>query len=228
MTLVAGAEAAVATDRRTMIANMVEEGALLREIGDVLGVTRERARQLIEKCGLGERRKALRAAAENKRLRAERRARAIHRWTRRARKIQKFWNNVATGEGCWEWQAARNPTGYGHLNGQSGGYAHRYAWELANGRSIPPGMCILHRCDNPPCVRPDHLMLGTHRDNIRDAIAKGRMSHAKLTLPDIEAIGALRGSASAIGLAGRYGVTRSTIYRVWRQAEADAAQKESA
>lgn len=52
-------------------------------------------------------------------------------------------------------------------------YAHRFGWTLANGE-IPPGMCVLHRCDNPPCVNPTHLFLGDRRDNAIDMIAKGR------------------------------------------------------
>lgn len=52
-------------------------------------------------------------------------------------------------------------------------YAHRLMWEEVNG-PIPHGMCVLHRCDNPPCIRPDHLFLGTKADNVRDMIAKGR------------------------------------------------------
>jgi len=75
---------------------------------------------------------------------------------------------------------ARDKDGYGarmtHRNGKNVSQrAHRVAWEEAYG-PIPEGMCVLHRCDNPPCVNVDHLFLGTHQDNVRDMDAKGRRS----------------------------------------------------
>ena len=67
-------------------------------------------------------------------------------------------------DSCWEWQKLRYPTGYGRF-GQL--YAHRVSWEIENG-DIPEGLHILHTCDNPPCVNPKHLYVGTHQDNMRD------------------------------------------------------------
>jgi hypothetical protein len=89
---------------------------------------------------------------------------------------QRFWGKVKKSDGCWEWQAYRDEDGYGSVG--SFGNAdrmstHRYSWVLHNG-PIPADLFVLHRCDNPPCVRPDHLFLGTVLDNNRDAIAKGR------------------------------------------------------
>jgi len=72
---------------------------------------------------------------------------------------------------CDEWDGPRDRDGYGRLS--RGRRAHRVAWEEANG-PIPDGMCVLHRCDNPPCRRLDHLFLGTVADNNRDKALKGR------------------------------------------------------
>lgn len=89
---------------------------------------------------------------------------------------ERFWPRVQKGGPgeCWEWMGGRFPTGYGACwDGDRTGKAHRISWEMAHG-SIPNGMCVLHRCDNPPCVNPDHLFLGTIDDNNRDMMAKGR------------------------------------------------------
>jgi hypothetical protein len=96
--------------------------------------------------------------------------------------ISRFWKYVKKGRGCWEWQGATHDYGYGVLNirlGLRGDHyscvarAHRISWEIHNG-SIPEGFCVLHKCDNPPCVNPDHLWLGTKKDNTSDMYKKGR------------------------------------------------------
>ena len=94
----------------------------------------------------------------------------------------QFWARVdkVDGDGCWVWNGARVPEGYGQAvyEGKVHG-AHRLAWMFDNReRQVPAGMKVLHRCDNPPCVRPSHLFLGTNGDNMRDCVRKGRMPHA--------------------------------------------------
>ena len=88
----------------------------------------------------------------------------------------RFWPRVAIIPGqCWEWDAARDSAGYGVLNiGHSvTERAHVVSFILHNGKR-PAGMMVLHHCDNPPCVRPDHLYGGTAKDNTRDMIKRGR------------------------------------------------------
>ena len=90
--------------------------------------------------------------------------------------VVRFWAKVQKSDGCWPWTASVNVAGYGLFNpgGRSSSVlAHRWAWEQANG-SIPTGLFICHHCDTPACVRPDHLFLGTARDNTHDMLRKGR------------------------------------------------------
>ncbi len=84
-----------------------------------------------------------------------------------------------TAGGCWEWSGYRRK-GYGNLRFKGRQMAaHRWMWEIVYGH-IPNGLCVLHRCDNPPCVNPYHLWLGTHLDNMQDRDAKGRCNHLRL------------------------------------------------
>lgn len=74
---------------------------------------------------------------------------------------------------CWVWTRARNKDGYGYFRTETQTLAHRTSWELNNG-VVAPGLFVLHRCDNPPCVNPAHLFEGTAADNMRDKMQKGR------------------------------------------------------
>jgi hypothetical protein len=92
--------------------------------------------------------------------------------------LDRFWSKVQKTETCWLWTASKRHKGYGAFcyerNGiKVQGRAHRFSWELHFGE-IPEGLFVLHRCDNPACVRPDHLFLGTNQDNVDDMMAKGR------------------------------------------------------
>lgn len=88
-------------------------------------------------------------------------------------KHDDFWSHVDVTEECWLWTGTLKGNGYGYWRENDGRYAHRKSWINTFG-PIPEGMCVLHRCDTPLCVRPDHLFLGTHGDNMRDMVAKGR------------------------------------------------------
>lgn len=84
--------------------------------------------------------------------------------------------------GCWEWQFYKDKDGYGSFsisgNCSEGIRSNRASWILFRGK-IPQGMCVLHHCDNPPCVNPDHLFLGTHKDNAIDRTRKSRGSRGE-------------------------------------------------
>src|SRR5262245_18802560 len=89
---------------------------------------------------------------------------------------KRFWRHVRKTDRCWEWTGTRNHGGYG-VFGYSKGIsrtAHRVAWMLTHGPIPDETPCVLHRCDNPRCVRPEHLFLGTLKDNTQDCIAKWR------------------------------------------------------
>lgn len=88
---------------------------------------------------------------------------------------ERFWSKVKITETCWLWIGCLNECGYGSISTSSGRtmLANRASW-LINRGDIPAGMKVLHTCDNPPCVNPDHLFIGTQADNIEDMVTKGR------------------------------------------------------
>lgn len=139
--------------------------------------------------------------------------------------LQRFEEKVNKTDGCWEWVAAHNERGYGRINIDGKSVAtHRVAYELYVG-NIPEGMCVCHHCDNPKCVNPDHLFLGTHTENMRDCRNKGRRPlpitrgerHAgsKLTEEQVKEIRSrYPGSKSQSELAREYGVAQTEIWRI--------------
>lgn len=117
--------------------------------------------------------------------------------------------------GCWEWTRTKIRTGYGRLRADGKRMlAHRYSYVRANG-PIPDGLCVLHRCDNPSCVNPDHLFLGTQQDNMRDRDRKGRRAPThgtKLTATDAERIRDMRQlGVTGKEIASHFHISRSNV-----------------
>jgi len=99
---------------------------------------------------------------------------------------QRFWSKIDKQPGlgpkgdCWHWMAARTKFGHGVFTEPPRRYiqSHRFMWKLKHG-SIPEGAHILHRCDNPRCVKPDHLFIGDAIENMKDRMRKGRYATGK-------------------------------------------------
>ena len=138
--------------------------------------------------------------------------------------IDRFWSKVDKNGECWNWIAYKCK-GYGKIRIKDKSWlAPRVSWVLENG-IIPEGMCICHHCDNPACVNPAHLFLGTYKDNMRDAVKKGRMADqkgeangkAKLTEKQVLAIReeyenmVIKNKSK---LARKYGVDQTTIHNI--------------
>lgn len=108
-------------------------------------------------------------------------AQPIREWPLIARLMLVGWD--VTERGCWEWRGDRNDFGYGRLSaprlGLDKARVHRIMWEMHHG-PIADGLSVRHRCDNPPCVNPDHLELGTHGENMQD-MADRRRSRAYMS-----------------------------------------------
>lgn len=101
--------------------------------------------------------------------------------------IRRFWKKVkkSKADDCWPWTAAKTEHGYGRFGLKKKSWvAPRLAWIISNGR-VPKDKFVLHSCDNPPCCNPAHLFIGTQKDNMRDAIKKGRWTpkHARKLNP---------------------------------------------
>ena len=150
---------------------------------------------------------------------------------------ERFWEKVRKTNQCWIWEGARNRLGYGEI-GMNGKVckAHRVAWELVNGE-IPPQKMICHACDNPQCVRPEHLFLGDGVINMQDAQKKGRLATgskngrhtkpyatargernglSKLSEDDVLQVLRLKGKETAKAVGRNFGVSDKSIGDIWR------------
>ncbi len=137
----------------------------------------------------------------------------------------RFLKKVSKSNDCWNWKAGKNPAGYGRFNvSGKNELAHRVSYKIHIGK-IPAGLYVLHSCDNPSCVNPEHLWIGSGSDNIRDMDKKGRRvvvpcpgernGYSKLTN---RAVGFIRKNKHKLTrrlLAKRFGVCMSTISYVW-------------
>lgn len=145
---------------------------------------------------------------------------------------ERFWSKVSKSEGCWLWTGARLPRGYGKIGRDCGGWdlAHRVSWELHFG-AITDGLHVLHKCDNPPCVNPAHLFLGTRSDNMQDCFRKLRGFHcvfnrdshpmAKLSSDDVAEIRRLAPTKMRVELAAQFNVSvglisQIVLRRIWK------------
>lgn len=113
-----------------------------------------------------------------------------------------------TESGCWVWNKAVNACGYGILKR---GLAHRVSYTVFKG-VIPNGMCVLHSCDVPSCVNPNHLFIGTHTDNMRDRSNKGRGNLEKLSKSQVDEIrGLYANGLTQYEIADKFDITQSNV-----------------
>ena len=133
--------------------------------------------------------------------------------------IERFFSKVNRSDGCWEWTSGKFKEGYARFTfGGKNTLAHRVSWKIHYGE-IPEGKLVCHRCDNRTCVNPNHLFIGTHKDNMQDAVEKGRIAigerhgNSKLTEKQVLLIKAIYAEVviSQKKLGHIFGVAPSTI-----------------
>lgn len=139
---------------------------------------------------------------------------------------ERFWLYVQKTETCWLWTGASLTAGYGVLgvSGRSTAntLAHHVSWEIHHG-AIPEAMQILHTCDNPPCVNPAHLFLGTDQENSDDKLSKQRQArgetqgNSKLTPTLVYEIRSLKGHMTPTLTAKKYKISKVTVWRIWQR-----------
>lgn len=136
-----------------------------------------------------------------------------------AARILYFWENVdiKSSKECWEWKGYKHPKlSYGifRFTQIEEIFTHRIAWRLHNQLKDPKNLHVLHECDNPSCVNPDHLFLGTKSENAIDRTKKGRTSGAKFCEEDIVEIRKLSKTKSSIEISKIYSCHSNTIRRI--------------
>lgn len=132
--------------------------------------------------------------------------------------MERFWSKVNKTDDCWEWTGYLSSKGYGsiYVNGKQM-KAHRYSAQLA-GMNITD-MFVCHHCDNPRCVRPEHLFVGTNQDNVDDRMRKGRQVnakyyHSKRVLTNDQAREIRASNLGTKVLANQYGVSQGTVQKI--------------
>lgn len=140
--------------------------------------------------------------------------------------IDRFWPKVEKGPDCWDWTGSRDSSGYGNMGigSRTDGTratisTHRLSWEIHVG-PIPKNLHVLHECDNPSCVRPSHLWLGTHKENVEDSRLKGRRNrpigekNGRVKLNEADVLAIRNDSRIARLVADDYGVCKSSIWDI--------------
>lgn len=184
-------------ERREEMVRMKLAGKTLREIGEVFGVSRERVRQITIDVKTPKKIKV--------------------KLSPRDRDIKRFYSRLAERGDCIEWVGCVSPTRYGRCRflGREE-YAHRVSYIIHKG-AIPDDMWVLHTCDNPSCVNPYHLYLGTPKDNSWDRESRGRGNRsAKLSLLDIQNIREryARGDITQRELGAKYSIHIMTVSQI--------------
>lgn len=134
--------------------------------------------------------------------------------------IDGFWEKVKITPGCWEWTASKNQAGRGIYNPRRAKklgispLAYRVSWRIHYGE-LPEGLWVLHTCDNPTCVNPQHLFLGTSKDNTLDMLKKDRSGKSKLTPVQVLSIRSDERPRRVI--AKEYGITLNMVKKIKSQ-----------
>ena len=142
--------------------------------------------------------------------------------------VERFWSKVERNhpDACWWWMASKNQTGYGLFSfAGKPKLAHRVAWELQNDATIPDGLLACHTCDQPACVNPRHIYIGTHQDNANDVTERDRRNHrrgedngvSKLTNRDVlEIVARFNKGESGRVIAADYDIGSSVVHNVMK------------